>query len=132
MVSRHPLLASCPHRNPSGRLLSRGNERFEMSPLIKQQTCHYVFTQQHVFSAFSSVNWAITSGLSRFPRLLFIRGLLNKLCMKKVISVFSRKVYEIIQYQSERLLFGLSFSSLSNIFIHVVLSTEVEILLVCF
>lgn len=52
MVSCHLLLSSSPHGNPCGLLLSRRNERLEMSPLIKQQTCHYVFTQWHVFAAF--------------------------------------------------------------------------------
>lgn len=51
MGGEHTLLASYPHRNPQGLVLSRGNERVEISRLIKQQTCHRVFTQRHVLAA---------------------------------------------------------------------------------
>lgn len=47
----HTILASYPRRNPWGLLISRGNERFQISLLRKWQTCHFMFAHRHAFAA---------------------------------------------------------------------------------
>lgn len=86
--AHHNLCVSYPHKNPQGLLLSRGNERFEISPLIKWQTCHCVFTPRQFLLLPTAFDWARTSNSSQLPMLLFIRGSLNRMFLKKNIFLF--------------------------------------------
>lgn len=70
--------------------------RSEISPPVKQQICHCVFTQWHVFAASQHHQPSQNFQFKSFPLLLFIRKVLDK-----HFFFTPREICEVIHYRLE-------------------------------